>query len=222
MSKEKKRHKAVKGSFGYIRTKKRSYTIKVFTILAVALLIFVIGYYLNKKTTSNVFTILAVLLVLPGAKALTALIVFMPYKTVEATRYHALYERIQSFHTDICSEDEAKKTTVFLPQKLNVLTDVVLTSSEKVMNLDFLVISDSIVIGLVGKEKQDLSYIQKYLKEGMMNKGFTHRVKMFQDEDPFFKMIDRSIPKVEEGEVTDLVLADRLELMSYLTSLIVE
>ena len=63
---------------------------------------------------------------------------------------------------------------------------MVITSPDKSMNLDFVVFTDNQVLCLLGKAKQDIKYIEKYLKDTLVNNridGFT--VKVYSDEKQF-------------------------------------
>ena len=71
-----------KGSFEYIKKKKKRKIIMVVAIIVIAAAIFGIGLLLNKMSRANIFTVLAILCVLPWAKQLVALIVLFPYHSV--------------------------------------------------------------------------------------------------------------------------------------------
>ena len=78
-----------------------------------------------------------------------------------------------------------------------LMTDMVITSPDKSMHLDFIVITDNQVIGVIGKKKQDTAYIENYLKNGLKEnkvEGFT--VKIFDDYNRFEKCLcDREFEK---------------------------
>ena len=76
-----------KGSFEYIKKKKKRKIIMVVAIIVIAAAIFGIGLLLNKMSRANIFTVLAILCVLPWAKQLVALIVLFPYHSVSRERY---------------------------------------------------------------------------------------------------------------------------------------
>lgn len=76
-----------KGSFEYINKKKKRKIIMVIAIIVIALAIFGVGLLLNKMSRANIFTVLAILCVLPWAKQLVALIVLFPYHSVSRERY---------------------------------------------------------------------------------------------------------------------------------------
>lgn len=158
-----------RGSLGYIKKKKIRQALLVLLMVALALIMFVTGLLIN-KTKANICSILAMLMVVPAAKFLVTFIVMFPYKGVTKERYDKVKGQI--------SDDAV------------LMTDMVITSPEKVMNLDFIVITDNQVIGLIGRKKQDPAYIEKYLKKSIKdNKVGEFTVKICDNEDLFYRCL---------------------------------
>ena len=128
-------------------------------MLLVGILMFIVGLFMNQFERSNLLTMLAILMVLPATKYFVGFIVVLPYKSVSRERY----EHIKSLISD--------NTILF--------TDMVFTSPDKVMNLDFMIITDNQLIGLLGKKKQDIKYTLT------VNKIEGYTVKIFEDEKKF-------------------------------------
>lgn len=126
--------KIERGDFGYIQARKRKALLGTILMAVIGVAIFVTGLLLNKMSNRNVFTIIAVLFVLPGAKFLVAYIVTFPYQSVSRERY-----------------DKVKSA---LTENMTLYTDLVITSSEKVMHLDFIAVGNGQVIGLVGPKSR--------------------------------------------------------------------
>lgn len=186
-----------KGSFGYINKKKKRKIIMVVVIILIALAIFAVGLLLNKMSRANIFTVLAILCVLPWAKQLVALIVLFPYHSVSRERYERALKSIEANGM----------------QDLKLYTDLVITSPDKVMNLDFAVVGAGHVIALVGKSGQDVSYIREYLTNGVHQWG-DFQVQIVTSEKLFLKEVERmQLRQVSEED------AERVD--SYLRSLIV-
>lgn len=189
-----------KGDYGYISGKKKSTLLWLLLMIIIGLAIFGLGLLLNKLEGKNIFTVLAILMVLPAAKFLTTYIVLFPYRTVSREKYDKLL-------TVLNSEEEGTK----------VYADMVITSPEKVMNLDFLVVKGHKVLAVTGKEKQDISYIQNYLKKGVTNWARGCSVRIY-DADAFEKFL-REVKKIEstvwEGKEFE-------EVTAYLNSLIIQ
>lgn len=203
-----------RGAFGYITEKKKSYLKKTILYILIGLIIFVVGYFLNKRSTANVFTVLAILMVLPGAKAVVAWIVFFPFQSVGKERYEKVYEVLARKVQTPRSMSQAMVDTKILEDILQLYTDVVFTSPQKVMNLDFLVVSDHRILALAGKEKQDLSYMETYLKEGLLGKKSPFGVKIYDNADQFMKA-------VQALEIRETTKESRVDTVEYLESLIV-
>lgn len=183
-----------RGDFGYIRSKKRRALFGTLLMIVIGIAVFVLGLLLNKMSNKNVFTIVAVLFTLPGAKFLVAYIVTFPYQSVNRERYD--------------------KAMGVLPENMTLYTDLVITSSEKVMHLDFAAVGNGQVIGLTGPKKQDISYIRKYLTNGVQNWGRGYKVKIVDNEKTFLGELAR----VEPCEVDE---KEEKEVKSFLTALIV-
>ena len=97
---------------------------------------------------------------------------------------------------------------------MTLYTDLVITSSEKVMSLDFVVVGNKQVIGITSDKKVDISYIRKYLTDGVANWGDDYKVKIVESEKLFINELDnvKSVDVDEEQE-------DNVK--SYIVSLIV-
>lgn len=159
-----------KGTLGYIKKKKKRHAGMVLLLLLIGAIIMITGLIINKFDKANICTVLSILMVLPAAKNLVLLIVVFPYKSVTKERY----DKIASLVND---------NTI-------LMTDMVITSPEEVMNLDFVVITDNQVLGLIGKKKQKEDVVEKYIEETLKaNKldGFT--VKVFREEEKFISCI---------------------------------
>ena len=186
--------KIQKGDFGYIAARKRRALLGVLAMTCIGIAVFLVGLFLNKMSNRNIFTVIAVLFALPGARFLVAFIVMFPYKSVERERYEAV---------------EGK-----LPRNMQLYTDLVVTSAEKIMQLDFVAVGNGQVIGLLGEGKQELSYVRSYLTKGVANWGDGYRVKIVEREKVFLS----ELAAVEPQEVDE---EQEEKVKSFLTSLIV-
>ena len=160
-----------KCNYGYINREKRKKLLITLLYAVIGVAIFFTGYFLNGKTKSNIFTVIAILLVLPAAKHFVAFIVLAPFKTLAKSEYDRL---VAPF-----SEEDT------------VLSDYVFTSAEKVMGLHCLVLSAGNVFGLAANEKQDIDYINHYLKEGVRKLSPECHVKIVKDEKEFYRLYQK-------------------------------
>lgn len=154
-----------KGTHGYIKYKKNKQLRDTIIIALIGIIIFVVGYLLNDNSRNNVFTIITILLALPGAKMLVGYIIVAPYQSMNDKKYD-----------QVCNVISPNAT---------MISDLVITSPDKVINLDCIVVDDHHVIALSGKEGQDISYIQTYLKRTIKNQGYSPEVKVLTDFSKF-------------------------------------
>lgn len=181
-----------KGSYGYIDAHKRKQFIKTVLFFLAAILIFVLGLVLNKFSKQNIFTIIAVILVLPAAKTLVNFLVMLPYHTAGIELYNQASAMVSA---DMC-----------------MLSDMVISSPEKIMGLSFLVMAGPDLIGLAASEKEDIPYIETYLSRGVKNRGLSYNVKIYQTEEQFLQRLG-AFTVVRENK-------EQKELKEYLLSLV--
>ncbi len=186
--------KVSKGEHGYISKRKKAQLIKTILYFVISASIFIIGLALNDWDKSNIFTIIAVLGVLPASKMMISFIILAPYHSVE----DAMYERL----------------IVNAKQEDVVYNDIVLTSQQKVMNLAILVIAGNKAIGLIGKKNENRTYIETYLNKGFESHGFALKAKIYEDEASFV----HQLKVVERNEMED---ESRTEWKKFLESLMV-
>lgn len=199
-----KKKKLEKGDWDYISRRRNRQLLYTFLLAMVGVIIFLVGYFLNKRQTSNIFTIVAMLMALPGAKTLVGAIILFPYHDVSKERYEQVKKIV-----------EKQQSTLF--------SSVVFTSAEKVMNLDFLVVGYGEVLCLFpqkGKKyspdskKKELVYIKSYLQNGVANWSDRVSVRIFEEEKAFFK----ALTGMKRKEVSE---EEMQAVLSYLVSLIV-
>ena len=187
--KEKKGTRPVCGEMGYLDSQKKYRIKKTLLYVFIGIAIFVLGLCLNKFEKTNIFTVIAVLMVLPAAKALVGVIVLFPYRSVETERV----EKVKSLLSDADV----------------MYTDMVFTSPDKVMFLAFLVIKQDEILCLAGREKEDLRYIEKYLREELKKRMLLKKLYVTAEEKNFLERVAHTAPAEEIPK----------ELTAYLKSL---
>lgn len=153
--------KKEKGRYGYLHYKK-VYQLVMTLICLLAVLAVMTGGYLYYKTFSNVFTVMAVVIVIPAAKFGVGYIVLIPYKSP----LNELYKEIADGNYKLLSE-------------------LVITSSEKIMGVDFAAVKDKRAYCFVTHKKTNPQEIQKYLKEILNSEFDGVAVKVFTDFDKY-------------------------------------
>lgn len=179
-----------KGEHGYISSRKRKQIIKTVLSFVILLAIYFYGYVINDNSRNNVFTTIAILLVLPSVRFLLSALIVLPYKTVEDEKFKQVSQLIQS--------------------DMIMLTDLIITSSEKIMNLSFIVLANGYAYILVEHKNMDLHYIETYINRCLKNNGDVYKVKVFSDYQVFVNKIKSIAPneksiKVKESTVSFLL-----------------
>ncbi len=190
----------MKGNYGYITYKKKTSLGMALLMVLIGLGIFVVGLLLNKMSGRNVFSIFGMLMVLPMAKYLTTYIVMFPYKSPSKESFERFEESCGGL------------------EDVYLFSDLVLTSTEKVMNLDFMAVGNGYVVALQGKDKPETKYIQQYLEKGCRNWMRGMKVRIVTTEDGFYKEFKMRQGR-SAGESWDE--KEREEVLAYLRSLLV-
>ena len=136
--------KKERGEWGYLKYRKASLTLMFLGVVIAAVAIFIIGLALNKWETSNIFTVVAVLGVLPAAKILVLMIVVCPHK--------GMGDEEKSFIDGLTTEDD------------KVFYDAVFTSKERPMHLDAIIVTGHQIIGYTTQKKDKIDKIDSYYK----------------------------------------------------------
>lgn len=158
--------KITKGMPGYIRDQKKKRILITILLFGISIAVFLTGY-LTTHTRNNLLTIVAILGCLPAARSAVGMIMLLPYRSFEE-------EKVREVETAAAGILSAY--------------DMVLTSSEKVMPVDVLLISRHLICGYVSRTKvppvEVEAYLARILKENHYDKV---TVKIFTDYDSFLK-----------------------------------
>ena len=159
-----------KGSFHYIKRRKMRQCIISVLMFGIAFGLYFLGLALNKNDKANVFTIFAVLFMLPSVKMLISYIVLLPFQSVSQEEY-----------------DEVMEAT---PIGVTVYTDVVFSSTEKIMKLKFIAIDHHSVI-CYGTDEKVKKYIREYLKDGLRKRGYQFQFELVDSFASFKKKVSK-------------------------------
>lgn len=153
-----------KGTPGYLDYKKKVEIIRTVIYFGIVAAIFFLGYF-QTGTRLNLLTVVAILGVLPSAKALVGVIARFPYKSISADT----------------AADIASKT-----EHLTVCYDMVITSEEKIMPVDCIVISGHNIFGYTHYKKVDLNQLTKHIRKILELNHFTGMgIKILNEYKPF-------------------------------------
>lgn len=173
--------KIEKGNPGYIKAKKTKYLMWAAAEFAVVLAIFILGY-VQTGTRKNLFTIVAAVGCLPAAKMLVEFIAMYPHRGIEAEKYREIV---------------AKAPLILC------LFDLLISSPQKLMQVDAIVISGHIVCGYTSSSKTDEMFLAKYLKKTLEENHLDKMtVKIFHDYKMFLARAEgmNNIASVEQPE----------------------
>lgn len=153
----------VKGTNGYIRKRKIFQIIMLTGIVTISIGLFLCGYFAT-GTKKNLLTVFAVLGVLPAAKTLVNLVLFLPYRSLDAESFEALRQA-------------AGETGI-------LYSDLVFTSPSHVMHLDALYTTGTEIAALLteGKPKAEKEIVD-YVSETMKKRGISVHMHIFRKAD---------------------------------------
>lgn len=171
--------KIEKGQPGYIRARKVRYLIYAVLEFSIVIAVLVLGYT-QTGTKMNLFTIVAIVGCLPAAKMLVEFITMAPHQSIDPEKYNEI------------------------EKKANLVTrgyDMIITSTEKVMPLDAVVISGHVVCGYTSSRKTDEVILARHVKT-ILNQNHYEKmtVKIFHDYTAFLARAEgmNNIASVEQ------------------------
>ncbi len=192
--------KGTKCEFGYIHKQKIFQSLMLLLYVAIGIGLFLIGLFIT-KTRANIFTVLGILMVLPGAKRVIAIMVMFPHKSLEKERY-----------------DEVKAV---LTDNAVLLSEYVFTSKDKIMSLDFVIVDGEHVMGIQDAKGKNKEYMQDYLHKGVTAISNSYKVKICNNEAEFLKFYEKMKTSRKQVELTENELKKRDEVVSFLKVLAV-
>ena len=173
--------KIEKGQPGYLKAERNKLLAQTLIEFVIVVVLLIVGY-VQTGTKLNLFPLVAVLGCLPASKVLVELITIFPYKTIDADKAAEIKEKTPLL------------TTAY---------DMVLTSREKIMPVDAIVISGGTICGYSKSKKvkpeETASYIKKMLQENRFDKV---TVKIFPDYVAFLSRAEgmNSIAEIERED----------------------
>ena len=182
-----------KGEYGYIKKRKQQKLGLTILMALIGFSIYGIGFVINGMKQNEICLVLGILMVLPGANFLTTFILLYPYHTPERALYNEIKSTIKSG---------------------TLLSDLVITSTQRAMNLDFIYVGNGCVYGLIGKSKNGVKDVQDYLAKGVRNWGTGYTVKIMDSKESFHK----ALQTIEEKEINT---EEEERVLAYLYSLMV-
>lgn len=161
--------KITKGNAGYLDARRKQLILKAVLEFGIVFALLGLGIW-QTGTRLNLLTVVAVLGCLPASKALVEVITIFPYHSIAPETVDAILGKAEHL------------TRVF---------DLVVTSKDKIMPIDSVVILDNIVCGYTSSEKVDTVYAGKHIKQMMEQNQYTKlTVKIFADYKAFLARVE--------------------------------
>lgn len=140
-----KKGKIQKGEYGYLKYRKTKSILHMLVLLMAGVGIFVLGLALNKWEVKNIFTVFAILMILPIVRVFVSLVILIPYRQISIENKNEIekYKR---------SDDV-------------LMFNLVFTSSEHVQHLDALLVTGHQAVGLILNPKEKPEKVNDYFKK---------------------------------------------------------
>lgn len=186
--------------YGHIRYEKTRSLLVVLLTIALGLAVFALGLLLNKGDKKNIFSVIAMLFVIPMSLRLVRLIVLLPFHTPNRD----IYERVQAS---------------LGPEDL-LFSDFVFTNGQNAFGLSFLALCGSNLYGFFEiskdkKGKEKAAKAQFYFKDTFQRRGMQIKQCCICTEEKDF------LKKIKECDKTPLAEEDKKAVREFLISLAV-
>ncbi len=169
---------------GYLQNVKKRELIKCILQWVLVVGFLIVGFIIF-GTKLNILTMVAVLGCLPASKATVAVVVRWPIKSMDEEMINRVVQNTEYV------------TTSF---------DVTLTSNEKIMPLQCVVISNNTVYGYTDSKKVGVQSTANYMKAFLKKNNFDHlNVKVFNEFVPFVSRVEglNNIASIEKADTRE-------------------
>lgn len=184
-----------KGNPGYLDYQKKIEIFRTILYFAIVAALFGLGYS-QTHSNKNLLTIVAVVGCLPASKALVGVITRFPYHSIEKNYAREIGEKSTS---------------------LTVIYDLVLTSNEKIIPIDCIVISGDKVFGYASSEKTDEGYAAGYIRKMLSQNQLSNvSVRILHQYNAFLSraeglnniaIVEKSDQKALEQQIANVILS---------------
>lgn len=173
-----------KGDVGYLKDVKKRELIKCIVQWGLVIAFLIIGIIIF-ETKLNILTMVAVLGCLPASKAMVAVVVKWPIKPLDKEKV-----------------DRVVNNTNYLTSSF----DVVLTSKEKIMPLQCVVIAGNTIYAYTNSKKVGLQSTANYMKAFLKQNEIDHlNIKIFDEFVPFVSRVEglNNIASIEQNDTKE-------------------
>lgn len=177
-----KKTKPEKGCYGYIRYQKRIRLLRTVLCFAAAFAIYLIGYLLNDGDKKNIYTIIAMLGIIPASLSCVGAIMMGLRKPMDEVLYRDVKDAAGS---------------------LNVAYELYFTTHDTNLFVDAAAVADGTVAAFTHEDvKQDvIRFMEDHIEKSLRASGHRRKVKIFQNEKQFLERLRQMDAKGgENGE----------------------
>ncbi len=160
--------KIEQGKYGYINYNKKKTAIKAGIEIAIIIALVAIGYIITKSKL-NYFTVAAVVFALPTGRAIVNLVMAFPHKSMPKE----VYDKVAALEDD----------------NIRIIYDLVITSYDKVMEINSLAIKGNTICAYTKDDKLDINKASKYIKDILANNGCNASIKIYKDFEGYLARI---------------------------------
>ncbi|MCR4923603.1 MAG: hypothetical protein K5931_06290 [Lachnospiraceae bacterium] len=156
--------KPIKGKQFYIRDSRRMAIVRTALMFLLAVGIYLLGY-LTLKTTKSVWSVFAVLSLLPASKSAVNLIMFLRAKKIPED----FYKKVEKQGGDS-----------------DIMYDLIFTTYEKTYQVDALLCKCKNIIAYSQTDNKSISDLEAYIKKNIL-KDTSFSLKIYNQEEAFLK-----------------------------------
>lgn len=184
----------LKGTYGYIKKQRLFEIIKTIILFAMALGIFFIGYC-TLGTKKSLWTVFAILAVLPACKALVGVIMLAMYKSLTKEEYEKYKDSVGN---------------------VRCVYENVLTTSKKSYYLPVIACADNTLVGYMdAKTSKDVRDINEHIESVLKAAGHkSATVKIFDKKDQFLTRVTQMNSNLSNNSVSDEAILSTIKAVS--------
>lgn len=173
--KQDKKKKIRKGDYGYLLHQRKIEIGKTTLLFAISIVIYIAGY-LTAGSRENLFTVVAVLGMLPASKSMVSMIMFLRFSTGSRLVYEKVSENIG---------------------EVPVFYDSVITTTQKSYPVNVFFCHAGNLCGYSEKENLDVKTVEKHIREMLSNNQIKDvSVKLFTNLDAYLGRL-ASVKEIE-------------------------
>ncbi|MCR5590178.1 MAG: hypothetical protein K6F73_01465 [Lachnospiraceae bacterium] len=179
-------NRELKGTWGYIRKQRIFEIVKTVVLFAMALGIFFIGYF-TLGTKKSLWSVLAVLALLPACKSAVGVIMLMRFSSLP---------------------DDVHERFVRYTEGIPTVFENILTTSSRTFYLQVISCMAATVIAYGDIDKKDIDQVREHIEYVLKTAGHKASVKIFTDEEGFAARAAELREKLsDQGSSSELILS---------------